>query len=670
MSSSTTSGPGTNGPQSRDERRGAKRPVGGSGAVLGVQVLRHWSIYSVGSFLMIVLSLASVLVIAYELGKADLGQFGLLIFFAGLINLFYNLGSRSGTYKVVYGGDDEDDDDDEEDEDIVPEETRRALGTGILLTALVATVGTLVMLPFLPELAQLLLGDSGETTLILWAALVGAFGALWKIIAQVERLERRPVSNVVLNIARPILILGGVIALVATGYGLEGAIAGMAIGTAVSVALGLWVIRDSWQFGFDPAMTGQIMRRGSHRIPIIISMWTLQNADTFILSRYVSHSDLGLYQLASKTGMVVAFFPAAFFQAWRPIKRTSVFAAVEAEYGVGEARGTMLTYFGLLFITVLLGIAMLAEVLVEAAPPAYASAATLIPLVSAGLMAPVAFRSINKAAKFPGKKWHYVFSVVGAALLFIGSSMVLIPLIGLAGAPVAMMIGFGVSGSILLIRSQRGPTPISLPVRQLGTAALLAVLTAVAFDLVSPESKLLQALLAVGLLAIYVAGLIVVGPVPRRHRRPLLQMGRTLFGRGGDGVDSEAALIALPERDRIALRMAAAERLPIDEVAQALAEDRAATAERTVRALRELSELTGHAAGDVGERDAQIGEYLFLAGTVAQRDLVGKQLRAGGVEPHDLHALELTLAHLRKLDPGVWPDEPLPRPRTAASSRA
>jgi len=113
MSTEAKDGSGANGAKHRKR----KRPVGGSGAVLGVTVVRHWFLYSTGSFLMIVISVASVLVVAIELGKADLGQFGLLTFYAALVQLLYNMGSRSGTYKLVFGGDDEDDDDEDEDED-------------------------------------------------------------------------------------------------------------------------------------------------------------------------------------------------------------------------------------------------------------------------------------------------------------------------------------------------------------------------------------------------------------------------------------------------------------------------------------------------------------------------------------------------------------------------
>ncbi len=653
----------------RKKKNKKKKPVGGSGAVLGVTVVRHWLAYASGSFLMVVISMASVLVVAKVQGKSDLGQFGLLTFYAGLLQLVYNMGSRSGTYKLVFGGDDEDDDDDDEDEDLIePEETRKALGTGIITTFLVSALGTLIMLPFLPELSTWLLGDPHHTTLVLWAAACGAGGALWKVIANVERLERHPISNIVMNCVRPILILIGVVGGILLGFGLTGAIGGMAIGTLLAVVYGLWVIRKTWEFRFDYTLVAQIYRRGSRRIPIIASLWTVQNADTFILSRYVDHSQLGLYQIASKTGMVVAFFPTAFFAAWRPIKRMSVFAAMEEEYGISESRGAMLNYFGLIFISTLLGISLFAGVLVNSAAKNYSAAVALIPLVALGLMAPQLHRAVNKASSFPagkvlpGKKWHYSLSVTFAALIFIGSALVFIPLIGMPGAPLAMLTGFGVMTGIYLARSQFGPTPINLPVKQLLSASILAVIVALIYDNVKPDGRVFEFLVAIAMLALYGGALFFIGAVPKAHRKALWKVGLHAIGRGQDGLNSQDTYLALDQRDRIALRMAAIDRVPLDQIATAMNEDENVTAERTVRALRQLSEHTGHLAEESHERDAHIGQFLFLVGPVAQRDLIGKRLRAEGLDAQDMHAIEHVLERLRKIGPKVWPDDEIPVP--------
>ena len=64
------------------------------------------------------------------------------------------------------------------------------------------------------------------------------------------------------------------------------------------------------------------IRSGAPRIPVVLSMWTIGNADIFILSRFVSDADLGIYQLASRTGFIVALLPGGFRVAMRPLRKS------------------------------------------------------------------------------------------------------------------------------------------------------------------------------------------------------------------------------------------------------------------------------------------------------------------------------------------------------------
>ena len=56
-------------------------------------------------------------------------------------------------------------------------------------------------------------------------------------------MERKPRQFVVLSSVRPILVVGAVIPLVASGGGVEGAILGTAIGGVISVLVGLVATR-------------------------------------------------------------------------------------------------------------------------------------------------------------------------------------------------------------------------------------------------------------------------------------------------------------------------------------------------------------------------------------------------------------------------------------------
>lgn len=634
----------------------AARPGRGSGAALGTQVLRYSSIHSVGLVGGSVLTFVSAIVVAWFLGPAEFGRLALLLFLTALLNLLFNLGSKQGTLQRVFGGADDEEDDDDADEEALAEAPERSLGTGLALTGLVSAVGTGLVVALAGPISSFLLDTAADRELIVLAALTGGFQAVLRLASLSVWMERRPYPYIALEVARPLLVLAVLVPLVATGAGLEGAIAGYAIGTGVTMVLALGMLRRSLVPCFEPREALAIMKKGARRIPIVLSMWTVGYLDIFLLSLFVSDTDLGIYSLASKAGFAVAFLPAGYRKALRPLRRTPTFAAVEEEYGVGVARGTQLGYFLLMLTGILLAITLFAQVLIRAAPESYADAAPLIPLLAAGLVSPTAFRMINKSAKFKDKFPVFLGGAVSAALLFIGFALLAIPELGNEGAPIAMIAGFAIPSAFILYRSQTGRTPVRLPIRSTALAVSLAAAIAAGYYLVDPGGVVAEAALAIAAWLAWAGLVFATGAIPAYHRQPLAQIARTLFGREPERFDAGEAVAHLGPRDRRALRMAIVGRRPLEEIAPRLgAGDPGALSARMVRALRRIAAEGGIGSAEPTAHDAEIGEYLFSRATVAGRDAIGKRLiKADGIASGDLRELEAVLDDLAALPRRAW----------------
>ena len=102
---------------------------GGSGAVLGVSVMRNSSVQAIALVAGNGLQLAAVMVVAAFLGPAEMARYALLIFLAGLVTQIASLLVKPGTVRRVFGGGDDDDDDDDDDE--ATPSPPRTLGTGL-----------------------------------------------------------------------------------------------------------------------------------------------------------------------------------------------------------------------------------------------------------------------------------------------------------------------------------------------------------------------------------------------------------------------------------------------------------------------------------------------------------------------------------------------------------
>ncbi|MGH2990081.1 MAG: lipopolysaccharide biosynthesis protein [Solirubrobacterales bacterium] len=644
-----------------DRPRHSDTRPGGSGAVLGARVVRYSSIFAGGLIITNLLAFATTIVLANLLDPSEFGQLALLLFLAGLLNLVFNLGSKQGTMRRVFGADDDEDDGDEDEDEELSESSRRSLGTGIVLTTLLAIAGTGIVVLLATQVADLLLGGAGDRELVLWAAAAGGLGAVYRLASLAVWMERRPVAFVVLEAAQPLLILAVVIPLVASGGGLEGAIAGTAIGTAASTVLTVAALRGSFDLCFEPREAVTIMRLGAPRILVHSSFWTINSAQIFFLSRYVSHADLGIFALAQRAGIVVSLLPTGFRRALRPLKRTTAFAAMEDQYGSGVARGWQLGYFLLVTVASLLAITLLADPVVSMAPSAYSDAAPLIPLMAAAMVSPTAFRMLNKAAKYRRKRRIFIISAVAAGLLFVAGCLTLIPWLGLEGAPAAMMLAFAAPAAYIFYLSQTGKEPIAVPYRPLALAVLLAAACAVGYYALDPSGVVLQVTVGLGLLVGWAGMSLATGVVPSYHRRPLIHMARTAIGRGPARFDSEQALRGLGPDDREALRLAIVERRPLEEIGSRLGADGGAVP--VARALRRAAEGGGAFASGDSDHDAAIAEYLFSSQTVATRDQAAKRLiRDEGVSPGDLRELEAVLEDLGKAPKDAWKHDRAPTP--------
>ena len=194
----------------------------------------------------------------------------------------------------------------------------------------------------------------------------------------------------------------------------------------------------------DRGEVGPILQRGLIRAPIMMSFWLIVNADVFVLSRFVSDADLGVYTLASRVAFMAAFLPQGFRVALRPLRKAAIYKSVEEQYGRAEQRGQLLGYFVLLCISAVLAMVLIGPIVVEIAPESFADAAPLIPIDGGGDGLAGAAANREPADDVAGShEGHLHRCAVLAAVVFIAVTSLLAPEIGNYAAPVGMIAGPG-----------------------------------------------------------------------------------------------------------------------------------------------------------------------------------------------------------------------------------
>ncbi len=625
----------------------------GEGAVLGVRVLRYSGVQGVALAAASLLHLVTIFAVAHYLGAAELGRFALLYFAANLLSQVLTILVKPGTIRRTFAeGDDEDDEDDDDD---VSDSPKRSLGTGILMAIALASVGAGAAIAFRAPIAEGLLGDRDEGSLVIWAALLGAATLVFRLASIIIWFERRPTAFLACELSRPALGLVAVVALLAGGGGIESVLIGTAAGAVAAAIVGLVVLRASFEVTFDRREAGPILQRGMIRAPIMMSFWTIANADVFVLSRFVDNSELGIYTLASRFGFMAAFLPQGFRLALRPLRKAAIYKSVEEQYGRAEQRGQLLGYFVLLCIGAVVAMVLLAPLAVAVAPDSFSDAAPLIPLTAAGMVLPALLRTVNQQTSWPGRtRRTFIACAITGALVFIGATILLAPEIGNYAPPLGMIAGLMPPCAYLFIRSQRGPDRISFPYREVGTALALGAVIGggyAALPSVPLGAEIVVALVAA---ALFLGGLVVFRVVPEAHWAALTHMVRSLVSGRPDRFQPRRGLRALEQPQRDALRAAVQASWATGAGRDTAGGPGVETGEALVRCLRFAGNEGGVQLSEPTELDDRIGAYLFSAEPTAVRNATMRKLLGEGAEPADLRALEDLVAHLATVPEGAW----------------
>ena len=612
---------------------------------------RDAAIYAAGSGVTLIASLGAVAVLTRYLRPAEFGELALLLLVAALLTVIYNLGSLQGGLASVFGSTGED----EVEASVSPAavvDKRGALGSALILTLMLGVAGTAVAAIAAEPLASGLLGDRDDAGLVVGAAACGGLGALWRLVSNVPRMERRPGVFVALSAARPVLVLVASVGLVATGHGVGGALAGVGVGSAIATVAGLLVIRRSIRLAFRTEHVRRIFALGAPFVPVIVAFWVIQNADLYVLSRFAADDEVGLYKIASRVGGVMSYFVSAVLMAWGPLTLGSAFAAAAREHGEVAVGARLLTYYLIAGFGLVLAFAVGADLLVRIAPPEYAGASALVPLLAAGFLAYGAFVALYRAARFPQRRRGYAILAVAGGVVFVVAALVLTPAYGAYGAATAPIVSFVAASIGIGWLSQRGPDPIPFEWGRVVGAALIACACGALAGLGGGYFGGWGMAFEIGGVVAYPLLLMALGVVPAAHRRALCEVARGLLPRRFASPDLALQLRRAAAPDRAALELIVRHRLSPARLSQEMSLPQEAIERRFVRALRVVAGATGE--GD----DRAIARLLLFEAPVPERNDVARELWDRGVDPGELDQLESAYASLDAAPRRLWRQSP------------
>jgi O-antigen/teichoic acid export membrane protein len=638
----------------------------------GGRLTRHTIIYIVGLLAVAPFSLVSVAVLTRLLLPAQYGELGVLFVFAGFLTVFYNTGSLHGTFMLVYGAS-EGEGDDVGAEAKITSAPRRALGTGVVLTLMIVTLGTAVCFAFSTELSQALLhhrpgGYHREgASLVRWAAVSAAAGSLWRLTVNVFRMERRPGRFALFNATRPLFVIAGVVPLVVLGFGTKGALAGTALGTLGATAVCVGMARRSYALAFSPADVKRIVSLGSMVVVPVLCLYVVHSSDIILLSHFASTHELGIYRVASRFAVIPSYFASALLMTWAPLEHGVLFRATYKHVGEQRVRGTMLSYYLLVSVTIVVLLDVFANVLVLLAGREYRAAAPLIPLIGVAFVCYGLYIMLVRTVRVKQRmRWYSLGAVLAVALQW-GLSPITIPWLGAYGAPLAVIVGLLAACAMWVALARREKASFGIQMRPLaGLAAATAIAACVqAVGLALWPSGRPAVLVLV--LASYLIVLLAFRVIPKTHFRPLARLTRAALHSELGSKSQATGLARLDPAQRTVLASIERDGIGTAALAVQLGRSEQDIAIEYVLALRDLIGAPRAPAG-AHELYPRIARYLLSSEPEAQRDLVGHQLMEQGADSLELIELDAAARRLRTLTDQEW--TPAITPAPSARSRA
>ncbi|MGC8783089.1 MAG: lipopolysaccharide biosynthesis protein [Armatimonadota bacterium] len=402
-------------------------------------LVKDSAVYAVGTIASRLVGFIMIPIYTRVLTPADYGIIETIVRLVDVIGLFLALGLAEALLRHYYLAKDE-------------QERRRLIATVFNLNLVVVIVGSLLTLPASPYLARLAFGHERYAHYVTISLISMLVGNLIELPLTLWRAEGKAWRFTTISLCRLSTQLATNIVLVVwLRWGVWGVVLSGLINASVwSFVLGV-LVRLRYGGAFDMQWVKPVLRYGLPLVPASLSQFILHFSDRFFLTRYASESELGLYSLAYRFGMLVSVFYGIVSMAWAPWA-FRVGAQEEGAYHLQRA-----------ISLILLGFALVASGIILFARPAihlmsatrFWGAADYVPPLAGAYWFFVAQGPLSVGARLSNRTDALAGANILSALLCLLLSMWLIPLYRAWGAAWVTMASFIALASASYVVSQR-----------------------------------------------------------------------------------------------------------------------------------------------------------------------------------------------------------------------
>jgi len=482
----------------------APRPPASPPRGFGARLASDSLVYGLGGMVNQAVAILLVPIYARNLGPAGVGVTGVLNSTIALSLMVVGLALPQAFFRWYLR------------EATTERERRNVLATTLTIRVAASVVGFgIVLLASVP--ISNLLYDGAYWLVFALAAPIVLFDSLNTIPLSLLRAERRPRDYVVISVVRAVagtvLILSFVLAL---GLGVTGVALGGAVAAGIGLAMGTWVLARSGKlrFRFDRPLARVMVAFALPLVPGALSGWILNLSDRPLLQAITGSAEqVGIYTLGYTAGLVInALAIQPVMLAWT----AAVWEVSKSEEAPRLFARTLTWFLAFAAGMALLLSALGTDILRILVGPEFDESRYIIPFSAFSYVLYGTYSIVGAGLPIVGRSKTLAGVMGTAAVTSLVLNLLLIPVLGIYGAALSTVVGYGVLVLLAGTLSQRQfpvPWQIGRAVLILGLAAGLA-----AAALLGPDHVLWR----IGSLLLYPAVLLGLGIVRLDQGRALL----------------------------------------------------------------------------------------------------------------------------------------------------
>ena len=462
---------------------------------LGAQIFKHSFIYGFGDVLRKCIGFLLIPLYTHYLNVADYGVLELLDLLSYLIALVLAMGISDAVLRYYFEFEEE-------------EKKQQVIANAFLVLGISICLGLTCLYPFTAQLSALVFQSSEYSRFIDIVLLTLAIELINELCLSLLRIRQQSILFSVVSLVKLTLnLLLNILFIVVFEQGILGILYSALISSSLSACFLLFYTLRKTSLSTSLPILKQMLIYGAPLIFTWFSMFVINFGDRFLLQRYSTLSEVGLYSLAYKFGMLPQLLIYAPFMRFWSVKRFEIMN----EKNAGATYRNVFTYFCLIETYLALGIAVLIYDIVKIISPIeYHAAASYVPILLAAYVLNGIYDQLGIGLLIKKQTKKVALFALMTAALNLCLNLVLIPLYGAWGAACTTLFSYGFFSILMHCASQR-VFHISYDNKRLAILFSVALLIFAISQLFSLESPYLGILLKGTLAALLPLALLLLG---------------------------------------------------------------------------------------------------------------------------------------------------------------